>query len=87
MEKINVLQASVNSIAEIVLKIQQEKKITGKWISEKDLLALPGLSLSRSTLLKMRKKGLIRSSTLTGKQNFYRTEDFEKLLNKNEEEM
>lgn len=87
LSKLEELKASMAFIAEIIMKIQKEKNLTEKWISEKELMSIPSISLSRSTLLQMRKKGLLRSSTLTGKQVFYRKEDFAKLLDRNEFEM
>jgi hypothetical protein len=72
MEKVDALQASVNSIAEIVLKIQKEK------------IAVTGLS--RSKLLELRKTGKVSSSSISGKKPYYKLSDFKKLLDKNEEE-
>ena len=87
VNKLDELKASMAFIAETIMKIQKDRSLTEKWISEKELMSIPSVSLSRSTLLQMRKKGLLRSSTLTGKQVFYRKEDFAKLLDKNEFEM
>jgi Mg2+ and Co2+ transporter CorA len=80
-DKLNALEASVNTIAEM---LQKEKIILGDWLSEKETIAATGLS--RSTLLKLRKLGKISSSTITGKQLYYKKTDFIKLLNKNEQE-
>jgi hypothetical protein len=84
MEKVDALQASVNSIAEIVLKIQKEKITFGDWVQEKEVIAVTGLS--RSKLLELRKTGKVSSSSISGKKPYYKLSDFKKLLDKNEEE-
>jgi len=52
------------------------------WITEKEAIRITGLC--RSTLLKLRKEGELTSSTLSGKENFYRLSDIKKLLDLNE---
>ena len=65
------------------LEAQNKKAVLfGEWISEKEVKELTGLG--RSTLLKLRNDGKITSSTLSGKQTYYRMGDFKLLLNKNE---
>ena len=85
VEKINTLQASVNIVAEMLLKMQKERISFGEWVSEKEIIAITGLS--RSTLLKLRNEGKISSSTISGKRPYYRLSDLKALLNKNEQEM
>ena len=59
-----------------------KEQLLGAWVSEKELIALTGLS--RNTLLKLRQDGQITRSTISGKKNYYRLGDFKKLLDKNE---
>ena len=80
--KQDALQASLNTIADMLLKLQKEKATFGDWVSEKEAIKATGLS--RSTLLKLRNEGKVTSSTISGKQNYYRLSDFKKLLDKNE---
>ncbi|OFY85358.1 MAG: hypothetical protein A3F72_03585 [Bacteroidetes bacterium RIFCSPLOWO2_12_FULL_35_15] len=82
IEKLDAVQASMNSIVETLDKIQKEQTTFGDWISEKETISITGLS--RSTLLKLRKTGKVRKSTFTGKQLYYKLSDFKKLLDKNE---
>ncbi len=79
------MQASVNIVSEMLVKMQKQRVSFGEWISEKEVMEITGLS--RSTLLKLRKEGKVRSSTITGKQVYYMLPDFKKLLDKNEEEI
>ena len=85
VEKLNTLQASINIVAEMLLKMQKERVSFGEWASEKEVMEITGLS--RSTLLKLRKAGKVRSSTISGKQPYYILSDFKKLLDKNEQEL
>ena len=68
----NLLEEKINQVTSI-----------GEWIPEYEAMRISGLS--RGTLLKLRKQGKLSSSTLSGKQNFYRVKDFEQLLNENEQ--
>jgi len=85
LDKLNTLQASINIVSDVLLKMQKNRVGFGEWISEREAIEIT--NLSRSTLLKLRKEGKIRSSTITGKQVYYLLSDFKKLLDKNEEEM
>ena len=80
--KLDALQASMNTIAEMLLKMQKNKVAFGDWVSEQDLIDIIGLK--KSSLLKLRNEGKITFSTITGKQKYYRLSDFKKLLDKNE---
>ena len=85
IDKLNAIQASVNIIDEKLQKLQKERATFGEWVSEKEVIAITGLS--RATLLKLRNSGKVSSSTISGKQLYYRLSDFKKLLDKNELEM
>jgi hypothetical protein len=75
----------VNTIAETLQKLQKEKAAFGDWVPESEAIAITGLS--KSTLLNLRNSGKISSSTISGKQPYYRLSDFKKLLDKNEQEI
>ena len=75
----------MNIIAEMLYKLQKERTTFGEWVPEKEVIAVTGLS--RATLLKLRNAGKVTSSTISGKQLYYRLSDFKKLLDKNELEM
>lgn len=77
------LQATIDSLKNLVEQLLMEHKRIEDWITEKEAIEIT--SLSRGTLLKLRKSGKISSSTLSGKQNFYRLSDFKKLLELNEQ--
>ena len=85
IDKLSALQASVNIISEQLQKLQKERTTFGEWVAEKEVIAVTGLS--RATLLKLRNAGKVTSSTISGKQLYYRFSDFKKLLDKNELEM
>lgn len=81
--KLDSLQAAVINLKELVEQLITSQHKIEDWINETDAMKISGLS--RGTLLKLRKKGKLSSSTLSGKQNFYRISDFKKLLDLNEQ--
>jgi len=88
IDKVDSLQLSVNTLAQKLDMMQKEKHITGSWISEKEVIESEALGRpSRSSLLKLRKEGKLRSTKFSGKAIFYQLSDFKKLLDKNELEM
>ena len=82
-ETLDAIQASIANLNNYLEQLTSKKENIGDWISEGEVKKITGLS--RSTLLKLRKEGQVSSSTLSGKQNFYRLSDFSKLLNQNEQ--
>jgi hypothetical protein len=77
------LLSELIDLKKLVTILIDEKTKIEDWITEKQAIRITGLS--RGTLFKLRKEGAITSSTLSGKQNFYRISDFKNLLNKNEQ--
>jgi len=77
------LQAAVIYLKELVEQLITSQHKIEDWVNEKEAMKITGLS--RGTLLKLRKDGRITSSTISGKQNFYRISDFKKLLDLNEQ--
>lgn len=84
VDKLDALQASVNILAEMVLKLQKDKTTFGEWVNEKEAMKIT--KLSRSTLLKLRREDKISSSFISGKTPYYKISDFKKLLDNNEQE-
>lgn len=82
-KKLDAIGVYINSLNIYLEQLTSEKENIGEWISENEAKRLTGLS--KSTLLKLRKEGRIRSSTLSGKKIFYRRSDFNNLLDKNEQ--
>lgn len=82
VEKLNTLQVSINNIAEMLEKEVEGDLKFDDWITEEMAQKVSGLS--RSTLLKLRKEGKLTTSTLSGKQNFYRMSGLQMLMDKNE---
>lgn len=80
---LEILQAELSDLKIIVEQLVQDRIRIDGWITEIEAIQLSGLS--RGTLFKMRKEGVVSSSTLSGKQNFYRLSDFKKLLDLNEQ--
>ncbi len=80
--KLDSLQATVDYLKELLEKMMTRDAKIDDWITEKEAIRITGLC--RSTLLKLRKEGELTSSTLSGKQNFYRLSDIKKLLDLNE---
>ena len=85
IDKLTALQASVNIIAETLNKMQKDKVMLGDWMSEKEIMEATGLS--RSSLLKLRNTGKVTSSSILGKQPYYKLCDFKKLLDINEQQI
>ena len=81
--KLDSLQAAVFYLKELVEQLITSQHKIEDWVNEKEAMKITGLS--RGTLLKLRKDGRITSSTISGKQNFYRISDFKKLLDLNEQ--
>ena len=79
--KISVLTGILD---EMLFKIKsiQNTKFIGEWIPEDE--AITRTSLSKSSLLRLRKTGKISSSKFGKRKVFYRVKDLEKLLNENE---
>ena len=77
------LQATVHYLKGLIEQLITNQHKVEDWINETDAMKISGLS--RGTLLKLRKEGKLSSSTLSGKQNFYRISDFKKLLDLNEQ--
>ena len=80
--KLDSFQATINYLKDCIEKLVEGQYKIEDWITEKDAIRISGLS--RATLLKLRKEGELTSSTLSGKQNFYRLSDFKRLLDTNE---
>ncbi len=80
MEK---LRSELADIKKLVEHLLDEKNGIDDWITEKHAIKISGLC--RGTLFKLRKEGKVSSSTLSGKQNFYRLSDLKKLLDINEQ--
>ena len=81
--KLDSLQAAVIYLKELVEQLITKQNKIDDWVNEKEAMKITGLS--KGTLLKLRKDGRITSSTLSGKQNFYKISDFKKLLEQNEQ--
>jgi len=80
--KLDSLQATVDYLKELLEVMMARDAKIDDWITEKEAIRITGLC--RSTLLKLRKEGELTSSTLSGKENFYRLSDIKKLLDLNE---
>lgn len=78
-----ILQTELSDIKKLIEQLMEERNKLDDWITEKEAIRISGLC--RSTLLTLRKQGDLTSSTLSGKQNFYRLSDFNKLLETNEQ--
>lgn len=78
-----ILQTELSDIKKLIEQLMEERNKLDDWITEKEAIRISGLC--RSTLLTLRKQGDLTSSTLSGKQNFYRLSDFNKLLEINEQ--
>ncbi len=78
-----ILQTELSDIKKLIEQFMEERNKLDDWITEKEAIRISGLC--RSTLLTLRKQGDLTSSTLSGKQNFYRLSDFNKLLETNEQ--
>ncbi|MHB8261883.1 MAG: hypothetical protein ACYDCN_13700 [Bacteroidia bacterium] len=85
VNKINDLQETLNTMADVIKKMERNTMAFGDWISEEEVLKMPNVSISRSRLWELRKQGRVSSSSLNGKQLFYRLSDFKKLLDENEQ--
>lgn len=81
-EMLKALQVSVNKNTEMLEKLVKGNLKFDDWITEAQAQKVSGLS--RSTLLKLRKEGKLTVSTLSGKQNFYRMSDLQRLIDNNE---
>ena len=81
--KLDSFQASINYLKDLIEQLSEGQNKLDDWIPEKEAIRISGLC--RSTLLRLRKQGDLTSSTLSGKQNFYRLSDFNKLLKINEQ--
>lgn len=77
------IQTEISALKNLIEQLMESQIKIEDWITEKEAIRLSGLS--RGTLLKLRKAGDLSSSTLSGKQNFYRIKDFKKLLEINEQ--
>lgn len=83
VNKFEMLQIELSYLKDLMEQLIEAHNKIEDWITEKEAIRISGLS--RSTLLKLRKEGQLTSSTLSGKQNFYRISDFKKLLDINEQ--
>jgi hypothetical protein len=81
-KKLDSFQATINYLKDIIEKLVDGQNKIEDWITEKEAVRITGLC--RTTLLRLRKEGELTSSTLSGKQNFYRLSDIKKLLDLNE---
>lgn len=83
VNKFEMLQIELSYLKDLMEQLIEAHNKIEDWITEKEAIRISGLS--RGTLLKLRKEGQLTSSTLSGKQNFYRISDFKKLLDINEQ--
>ena len=81
--KFEMLHAELSDLKKIIEQLVEGQNKLDDWITEREAIRISGLC--RSTLLTLRKQGDLTSSTLSGKQNFYRLSDFNKLLETNEQ--
>ena len=75
--KLDSFQATINYLKDLIEQLVDGQNKIEDWITEKEAIRITGLC--RSTLLRLRKEGELTSSTLSGKQNFYRLSDIKKL--------
>lgn len=81
-EQVHVLEHKVDQILHILNSKHQLGEVFGDWISEAEVMELT--SLSKTTLLTLRKQGKLSSSSISGKANYYRMSQIRELLDENE---
>src|SRR5690349_16446168 len=83
IEVLRRIETKIDLLTEVITMQRIKDKLLGEWRSEQDIQKL--LRVSRNSLLKLRKEGMITRSSISGKKNYYRLSDFKKLLDTNEE--
>ena len=81
MDKLEGLQACVDSITEFMRAMQKGKAVLKDWIDQDETMRLT--SLKKSALYELRKSNRLTSSKI-GKKVFYRLSDIERMLDENE---
>jgi DNA-binding transcriptional regulator PaaX len=84
IDQLRLVEAKLAALTSTIDDHYKKKLMFGDWINEKETISMTGLS--RATLLKLRQEGKITSSTISGKQVFYKMADFKALLDKHEQE-
>lgn len=79
---IESLHTKVDHLTTMLNNLLSESKGIGDWLEEREVQRRT--NLSRGTLLKLRKEGLLSSSSLSGKTPWYKISELIRLLNKNE---
>ena len=80
MESIESLLNGINR--QLSIRVTEKNAIGDDWVDQDTIMRLTGLG--RTKLYELRKENKITSSTIAGKEVFYRLSDFIKLLNTNE---
>jgi hypothetical protein len=80
MESIESLLNAINR--QLSIRVTEKNTIGDDWVDQDTIMKLTGLG--RTKLYELRKENKISSSTICGKDVFYRLSDFKKLLNTNE---
>ena len=81
-EKLESIQRATLATQEMVTALLADRDTIGDvWVSQETAERITGLKHSR--LYHLRKTGVIRSSTISGRKVFYHKDDFAKLLNDN----
>lgn len=83
-EKLKVLEEKMDLLQKSLNDLITEKQSIGDWITEERAIKLTGLS--KSSFYNMRKEGKITSSSISGKEVWYRRADFKKILDRVERE-
>ncbi|MBI2279144.1 MAG: hypothetical protein HYU68_00400 [Bacteroidetes bacterium] len=82
IEQVRVLGHKVDQLLQVLEINHQHEQLFGDWISEHDLIIQA--NLSRGTLLNLKKRGLLTTSSIAGKANYYKMSQIRELLNENE---
>ncbi len=82
IEQVRVLECKVDQLLLALTSKNQQDQLFGEWISEHDLIQQA--NLSRGTLLNLKKRGLLTTSSIAGKANYYKMSQIRELLNENE---
>ncbi|HTA83479.1 MAG TPA: helix-turn-helix domain-containing protein [Bacteroidia bacterium] len=77
-KQFNELVGKLDSILHLLENLKVSSPTINNFLSQEKVEEATGLS--RGTLLKMRKQGVLRASKLGGKKLYYNPEDFKNLL-------
>ena len=81
MEEMRLIKMQLTKLTDSIRKEKLKERLHGDWIAEEEVLR--ECKISRGKLFTLYKEGKVAKTTMGDKGNYYKPEDFRKILDNN----